>query len=376
MSFRATLSNFLSNVQCTLLPNIQKVAGELQEEHKHLLTILELIRIEEFLPCTRFCEGRPSKHRAAIARAFIAKIVFKLPYTKQLIKYLNVDHKLKVICGWDAHCKIPSESTFSRAFQEFAKSSLPDLVHQNLIKCTYEDQTVGHVVKDSTPIEVREKHLNKGSAKSRLLKKYENRRQQKMGKLNRRQKQLAEPDLKKMIIDLPTTCDRGMKKSSQGYTHIWKGYKLHSAVDNKCVPLAALITSASLNDCEAAIPLAAKSHSVVSNAYDLMDAAYDHPEIREHSILLGHIPIIDKCPHSIATKKEKDEEKKRKQILNFQTSEDKRYKERFPAERFNAMFKDYAGGRNIVYRGFAKVSCHIMFGVLTVAAATIIKLLQ
>src|SRR5476649_2458119 len=87
--------------------------------------------------------------------------------------------------------------------------------------------------------------------------------------------------------DLPKLCDKGMKKSAQGYTMIWKGYKLHAAVDDHCVPLAVIITSASLNDCEAAIPLAIKSDRVAKNLYDLMDAAYYHPEIMEHSILLG-----------------------------------------------------------------------------------------
>jgi len=376
MSIRESLANFWSNVQCTLFPLLEKTVGELSPEHKHLISILELIRIEEFLPCTTFNDGRPPKDRAAIARAFIAKLVFKLPYTKQLVKYLNVDQQLKVICGWDAHSKIPSESKFSRAFQEFANSSLPELVHQALIKCVYKDHIVGHVVKDSTPLEVREKHLKKGTAKDRVKAKAMKYKLKKMGEPTRRQKQLKETDLKKMIDDLPSVCDKGMKKSAQGYTQIWKGYKLHAAVDDHCVPVAVVITSASLNDCEAAIPLAAKSHKVVSNFYDLMDAAYDHPEIKEHSISLGHIPIIDKCPYSIATKVEKEEEKERKKCLNFQTAEDKRYKERLPKERFNALYKDYSGGRNIVYRGFLKVSCHVMFGVLTVAAATIIKMLH
>ena len=167
-----------------------------------------------------------------------------------------------------------------------------------------------------------------------------------------------------------------MKKSAQGYTMIWKGYKLHASIDDNCIPLAAIITSASLNDCEAAIPLAKKSAQVAQNLYDLMDAAYDHPEIEMHSISLGHIPIIDKCPHNSTQKMEKRAEKERRKILNFETAEDKRYKERFSKERFNALYKDFNGGRNILYKGYQKVSCHIMFGVLTLAASTIINLIQ
>lgn len=375
MSFKQTLSKFWNNVQYTLFPQLKQDLGELSSDHKKLASILELVRIEEFIPDTRFNDGRPVKERKAIARAFIAKVVFKFHYTKQLVKQLNLDHQLRALCGFDALKKLPSEATFSRAFKQFANSSLPDRVHQTLIKELYKDQIIGHVVIDSTPLEVREKCLKKDNVKKRKLKEIK-RKAKKAGELNRRQKQLQEENLDKMIDDLPKPCDKGMKKSSQGYTMIWKGYKLHAAVDDHCVPLAIIVTSASLNDCEAAIPLSLKSNLVAKNLYDLMDAAYDHPEIKENSISLGHVPIIDKCPHSAAQKVEKEAEKERKKLLDFATAEDKRYKERLPKERFNAYYKDYCGGSNIFYRGHSKVSCHVMFGVLTLAASTIISLIQ
>ncbi len=376
MSFRETLSKFWTNVQYTLFPQLEKSLGELSSDHKNLISILELIRIEDFIPCTRFNNGRPSKDRTPMARAYIAKIVFKLHYTKQLVKYLKVDQQLKSICGFDDFKRIPSESKFSRAFQEFTNSSLPEKVHEALIRNVYKDHIVGHVVKDSTGIEVREKHLKKDTAKNRKKLKEAKKKAKRAGELNRRQKQLKEDNLDRMIQELPKHCDKGMKKSAQGYTTIWKGYKLHAAVDDHCIPLAVIVTSASLNDCEAAIPLASKSHLVVTNFYDLMDAAYDHPEIKEHSISLGHVPIIDKCPNNSAQKIEKEVEQNRKNILGFKTAEDRRYKERLPKERFNALYKDYNGGRAILYRGHSKVSCHVMFGVLALAASMIIKLIQ
>lgn len=377
MVFRSSLSNFWNNIQHTLFPQLEKDLGELSANHKKLIAILELIRIEEFVSCSRFYDGRPRKDRKAIARAYIAKIVFKFTYTKQLIEYLKVDKTLRHICGWDIFKKMPSESKFSRAFSEFSKSSLPEKVHYALVKEVYRNQIVGHVVKDSTPLEVREKHLKKDSLKNRNKLKEEKKRKQRAGKLlNRRQKQLNETNLETMIQDLPKLCDKGMKKSAQGFTMTWKGYKLHAAIDDHCVPLAVVVTSASLNDCEVAIPLASKCHLVATNFYDLMDAAYDHPEIKEHSISLGHIPVIDKCPNSQMQKIEKEKEKKRKKILNFKTAEDKRYGERMPKERFNALYKDFNGGRSIFYRGHEKVSCHVMFGVLTVAASIIISLIQ
>lgn len=377
MTFRGSLSKFWNNVQYTLFPQLERDLGELSSDYKVLISILELVRIEDFIPSTRFNEGRPCKDRTAIARAFIAKIVFKIPYTNQLRKHLQIDKKLRVLCGFDMLQKIPSESKFSRAFKHFAETSLPDRVHQALIKEAYKDKILGHVVKDSTPLEAREKHLKKKNLGNRnTLKSQKRRARLKSGVLNRREQQLKETNLEKMIQDLPKLCDKGMKTSAQGYSMIWKGYKLHAAVDDHCIPLAAIITSASLPDSEAAIPLASKTHLVVNNFYDLMDAAYDHPEIKEHSVSFGHVPIIDKCPNSLPQKLEKQIEKDRKKALNFQTAEDKRYGERIPKERFNALYKDYHGGRTIYYKGHSKVTCHVMFGVLVMAASTLINLIQ
>ncbi len=40
---------------------------------------------------------------------------------------------------------VPSESTFSCAFKDFAESDLPSRVHEAVIKEGYADQIVGHV---------------------------------------------------------------------------------------------------------------------------------------------------------------------------------------------------------------------------------------
>jgi len=376
MSFRKTLSNFWNNIHNTLFPNLQEQLGDLTEAHKQLVAILELVRIEEFVRYSNFSNGRPPKDRCAMARAYIAKMVFKIPYTNQLIERLKLDKQLREICGWDFVASIPHRSKFSRVFKEFASYALPDKAHQALIKAVYKDQIVGHIVKDSTPIEAREKALRKNSLKNRKEARQNKQKAKQAGELTRRQRQMKEKDIHKMIEDLPRKCDIGQKKSAQGYAMVWKGYKLHAAVDDHCVPLAVIVTSASLNDCEVAIPLASKTYQVANNFYDLMDAAYDHPEIHEHSRSLGHIPVIDKCPAGKVQKSEKQKEKDRKKTLNFKTAEDLRYEERFSKERFNALYKDYNVVRSIFYKGYEKVSCHVMFGVLIVAASTLIRLIQ
>lgn len=55
------------------------------------------------------------------------------------------------------HKKVPSESTFSRAFAEFAEHRLPERVHESLIKTHLGDALIGHLSRDGTAIPARER---------------------------------------------------------------------------------------------------------------------------------------------------------------------------------------------------------------------------
>ena len=70
------------------------------------------------------------------------------------------------------------------------------------------------------------------------------------------------------------------------------------------IPISAVLTSASLHDSQAAIPLATMTASRVINLYDLMDSAYDAPEIKAKSLALGHVLIIDPHPRNVPGGKE------------------------------------------------------------------------
>jgi hypothetical protein len=379
MSFRERLSDYWFNTQFLLFPHVEQKVGILSEEYKKLVAVLELVRIEEFLPCTRFCTGRPTKYRSQIARAFVAKIILKIPFTGELIKRLEKDEQLRFICGWKEYHKVPDKSVFSRAFAEFADMKLPDKVHQALISDIYKDKIVGHLTMDSTPIIAREKapksSKSKISRKERKKLKNKQLAKEKREGTSRKQRQLFQ-NIDEMINELPTASDTAAKKGTWGYKSWWFGYKFSATVDDHCIPIACILTTASLNDSEVAIPLAKKSNRLVKNFYDLMDSAYDAEEIKRHSKSLGHIPIIDKHSRSKAQKAEKVAERKRRKLLNVQVAEDVRYRTRFSKERFNATFKDYYGGKNLYYRGHSKVFCHLSFGVLAMTATMLLKLIQ
>jgi hypothetical protein len=59
-----------------------------------------------------------------------------------LIERLAVDVTLRRLCGWHRAGEVLSESTFSRAFAEFAENGLPSRIHEALIKETHKDRLV------------------------------------------------------------------------------------------------------------------------------------------------------------------------------------------------------------------------------------------
>ena len=228
----------------------------------------------------RASHWRPPKDRAAMARAFVAKAVYDLPTTRMLLDRLDTDVVLRRVCGWERRGEVPSESVFSRAFAEFADTQLPQRVHETLIRETHHDRLVGHLSRDSTAIEAREKPATKETPPPPPKRK---RGRPKKGEerpkaIKRLDRQAAMP-LQAMLDDLPTACDVGTKKNNKGYKDTWVGYKLHIDVADGQIPISGLLTSASLHDSQAAIPLATLSAERTTNLYDLMDAAYDAEQI-------------------------------------------------------------------------------------------------
>lgn len=92
-----------------------------------------------------------------MARASVAKAVFNLNATRQLLDCLSVDVSLRRLCGWESQLEISHESQFSRTFAEFAASELPQRLHEALIQATQQERLIGHISRDSTEIKVREK---------------------------------------------------------------------------------------------------------------------------------------------------------------------------------------------------------------------------
>jgi len=372
-----TLSHFWDRIQGSLFPELEEELGPLTEKQQQLVAILEVVRIEQFLPRFFGCVGRPPKDRVALARAFVAKATFNMATTRALIERVQSDISLRRICGWERRNEVPNESTFSRAFSEFAESELPSLVHNVLISKVYEKQLVGHVSRDSTAIEAREKPLRKKKEDKKPKKRGRPKKGEERPKEPKRLDRQLEMTQEERLADLPKTCDVGAKADSKGNRYYWVGYKCHIDTGDGDIPLSCIVTSASLHDSQVSIPLAEETASKVTSLYDLMDAAYDCPQIEQHSKSLGHVPIIDKnMRRNTEAKADLEAEAKALRTLNLMYPEKIRYKQRSSAERVNSRLKDDFGGRMLRVRGNAKVTCHLLFGILALTANAILNLIR
>ncbi len=375
-SLRACFAPCWQSIQTTLFPWVEKDLGPLTEKQQQLVQTLEIIRIENLVPSHFRVPGRPLKDRVAMARAFVAKAVYDMPTTRGLLDRLATDVALRRICGWERKSQVPSESVFSRAFAEFADTQLTQRVHEALIRKTHEDRLVGHLSRDSTAIEAREKPAKKAEPPEPPTRKQgrPKKGEERPKALTRLQRQGA-MSTHAMLDDLPTECAVGTKKNSKGYKESWIGYKLHIDVADGQIPISCILTSASLHDSQAAIPLATLSAERTTSLYDLMDAAYDAEEIRQHSRSLGHVPLIDINPRgNTALKEQLEAEARRLKCIGFQLPEDVRYNQRTASERVNGRLKDEFGGRHVRVRGAAKVMCHCMFGMLALTADQLMRL--
>jgi hypothetical protein len=255
-------------------------------------------------------------------------------------------------------------------------------VHQALIERHYAGQRVGHLSRDSTAIEGREPPVRKPPAQAQAAKPPKQRGRPRRGEeqpkeLTRLERQAAGMSLPQMLEDLPTACDVGTKKNSQGHKESWIGYKLHLDVADGAIPISCLLSAASLHDSQAAIPLAAMSRQRVTNLYDVMDSAYDARAIKEYSKRLGHVPLIDVNPRSdTALKDELEQERRRRRAAGYQTAEEVRYHERSTIERVNGRLKDEYGGRMVRVRGHLKVMAHLMFGVMALTVDQLMKFVE
>ena len=154
---RETILQSWNVVQHELMPQLRAELEGLTPRLESVIHTLEWVRVEEFTH-SRFADlGRPPHERAWLANAFVAKAVLGLTTTVALIERLTLDRALRRICGFPMCRQLPSEATFSRAFAQFADSGLAERAHEALIVEHLGERIIGHLSRDATAIESRER---------------------------------------------------------------------------------------------------------------------------------------------------------------------------------------------------------------------------
>ena len=255
--------------QPELFPALDEPLDPLTAKLERLIVILDTLGLEAYVAPPRRGRGRPADDRAQIARAFVAKAVLNVPTTAALIERLQVDRSLRRICGWERRSDVPGESTFSRAFAEFAAQTLPERVHEHLVRDGLHGHILGHIARDATEIDARETPKAKPPSADpsppaddppppRRRGRPRNGETPPPKPLTRIERQRGQT-LEEMLAELPVGCDTGCKRNSRGFTTTWNGDKLHLDVTAGMVPVSAILTAASVHDSQVAIPLARKS---------------------------------------------------------------------------------------------------------------------
>lgn len=408
LTLRQQLAQFEHLLQQELFPILEGACGEMDATTQRLVATLEMLELGRFIPSGDGYVGRPARDRKAMARSFVAKAVLGMSLTRQLIQRLRCDEQLRSVCGWTKASHVPSESKFSRVFAEFAEMQLPQFVHEALVKDTQKDRLIGHISRDSTAIEARERYAEEAMASQAKRKADQERKHarrlasskpaeapQPLPKKRGRRKGQCGPHkrypggkrkyqpnqksrlhrqrsmkLPQMLKELPTHCSLGVKTSNDGHQKYWRGYKLHLDVADGQIPISAIVTAAALHDSQVAIPLATMTAQRVTNLYDVMDAGYDATEIIDHSRSLGHVPIVK----AVRRLGKRNGENQLQPTRIFSPAEEERFRERTTVERVNARLKDEFGIRDIRVRGHRKIAAHLMFALLALTVDQIRKL--
>jgi hypothetical protein len=355
------LTTIFHHLQRQLFPVLDEELGPLNALDRQFCEVIALTDLGRFLRPYEWCgNGAPPHARVWLAHAFIAKSVYKLPTTAALLDALRSQPTLRRLCGWESAGELPGEPTFSRAFAAFAQRQLPQQIHAHLVKTHAGPKLVGHISRDATAIEVAERSAAKPVVPPSPPRKCGRPRKGEVRQPPppRRLEVQAGRALEANLADLPRSCDIGFKRDAKGLRNSWRGYKLHLDCIDGDIPVSAILTSASLHDSQAAIPLAQMSAQRVTALYDLMDGAYDAPQIHAFSRQLGHVPIIQPNRRSGP-------------VRQLEPAHVQRFKERSAAERVNSLLKQRYGGRWVRVRGAAKVMCHLMFSLIAMTATVL-----
>ena len=381
-----------SYIQGFLFPWMREDNDPITEALGRVVTTLDVIGLEAFVPEPPRGPGRPPEDRRALARAFVAKAVLGVPTTSALIERLDVDKSLRRILGWERRSQVPSEATFSRAFANSRAASCRTSSRRADRACA-RGRIIGAIARDATEIEAREKPVQKRPTTAKTVPRppiiprrrasadvhartNSGRRLQRAQPEPTRLERQVTQNLGQMLADLPTACDLGCKKNSKGYKETWTGYRLHIDVACGQIPVSCVLTSASVHDSQVAIPLMTMTSARVS----YLSISWTPPTTPPRSTTrAGRSATPPRRPQLSRQPRRQGRMGPRGRAPGAHRRarlDHLIYDFRTMAERVNARLKDEFGGSLFRVRGALKVKCHLMFGIVALAVDQIIRVID
>lgn len=233
----------------------------------------------------------------AMIQSLVIRIIERIPTVKDLIKRLKNDLIFRLDCGFLLSNSVPSESSYSRMVDVISQSEIFDKMQDDLIQTAFTEGFLDddHLSFDATHFEARD--ASKPSEKKEKIPKKRGRKSKEEraawlaeqaeieANLTTYEKKLeAQLTIPTTTLwqDIPIEPKWGVKKNSNGKNTFWFGFKGHLAVSTKSQYIVArLMSSGSLSDSKAAIPLLKKVAEVVPNQFTttIFDAGYDYEAI-------------------------------------------------------------------------------------------------
>ncbi|MBO4344273.1 MAG: transposase [Victivallales bacterium] len=371
---KVKLSCFKNLTQMVLFRNIDESMGNLSKAQVRFMDCYALVSGNvRGLASRASLTGRPMANRERILKLFFLKAFLNIPTTKAARGFILSSCSWRRICGFESTGEVPSEATLSRAFADFSRDNAIASIHKGILREYVKDtkKLVLNVNYDSTEIAAREKGARKEGKTDGQAQPPQGIRGRR-GREDRRNSPPPEPSnlelqgaraLDENLAAVPRGCDWGRKTNSKGKAEQWRGYKLHIGAADSGIVTAAMLSSASMHDSQAVIPLMQMNKAnTFASLYNVMDAAYDAKAIADFSASLGQVAIID--PN-----------RRNGRARELEPARKVHYKCRTAVERVNSELKESHGARSVMVRGAAKVFTHLMFGVVMVTARHLLELL-
>lgn len=244
-------------------------------------------------------KGAPRElNYGAMIQSLFARYIERIPTIKDLIKRLVNDPLFRFDCGFLLSDNVPSEASYSRMIQIISESDILDIMQDSLIQSALTEGflTDEHIAIDATHFESRDaaKPTEKKEPEPPKKRGRKTKEEQEAWLAEQAEKEAnqttyekeikyqLETSLETLWQDAPIEPQWGIKKNSNGKNTFWYGFKGNLAVSTKSQYIVArLMTSGSLSDSKAAIPLLKKVHQLSDNQFTtgLFDAGYDYEPI-------------------------------------------------------------------------------------------------